>query len=151
VKAWIGVDPGKFGAMALVSDEGALVESWPGDVALAVDILRGWLCEYTVHLAALESVHARPGQGVVSMFTFGRNLGQWEGILAAFGVPYAKPTPQEWQRGLVCPSDGADTKARSLAVARRLFPGIDLHRKGDHGKADALLLATYARRRVEGT
>lgn len=42
-------------------------------------------------------------------------------------------------------SDDQDAKARSLAVARRLFPDVSLSRKKDHGKADALLLAWWAR------
>ena len=80
------------------------------------------------------------------MFTFGRNLGAWEGLLAALHISYVMPAPQQWQRGLIMPSDGADPKARSLAVARRLFPDADLSRKKDHGRADALLLAWWARR-----
>jgi len=34
----------------------------------------------------------------------------------------------------------------SLTVARRLFPNLDLHRKADHNRADALLIAEWARR-----
>ena len=81
---------------------------------------------------------------MASTFAFGANFGTWQGILAALGIPYSMPTPQQWQKGLIVNSDGPDSKARALAVARRFFPTVDLHRKGDHGKADALLLALYA-------
>ena len=87
-----------------------------------------------------------PKQGVSSTFTFGQNFGQWEGIIAAMSLPCLQPTPQDWQKGLVRKSDSEDPKARALIAARRLFPDVDLSRKKDHGRADALLLAWWARR-----
>jgi len=131
--------------VALLADDVALVEDWPGDPVAAADLLRGWLVGHDVRLCALERVASRPGQGVSSVFSFGVNFGTWQGLLAALSIPYTLPTPQCWQKGLIVPSDGPDPKARSLAVARRLFPGVDLSRRKDHGKADALLLAVHAR------
>lgn len=145
-RAWIGIDPGKSGAIALIHRDGQIVEDWPGDAAGAVELLLTWRVEFNIELAALESVHAMPGQGVKSTFSFGQNLGQWQGILAALSIPHVMPRPQEWQKGLVSPTDGADAKARSMAVARRLFPDAELDRKKDHGRADSLLLAWWARK-----
>jgi len=108
--AWAGVDPGKTGAFVVIHDGGHLVADWPGDPAGAVEILRGWLDRFEIRLVALEKVGARPGQGVSSMFAFGRNLGAWEGIFAGLRIPYVMPTPQQWQKGLVTPSDGEDAK-----------------------------------------
>lgn len=151
MKAFIGIDPGMTGALALIDNDGiVMVEDWPGDPVAAADLLRGWCAAYNVRHACLERVASRPGQGVSSVFSFGKNFGCWQGILAALSIPYSLPTPQVWQKRLIVASDGPDTKARSLAVARRLFPMVDLHRKGDHGKADALLLALYARQ-ISGT
>jgi len=45
---------------------------------------------------------------------------------------------------------GKDTKAASLATARRLFLGASLARKKDHGRADALLIAWWAKRQSLG-
>ena len=147
MKAYVGIDPGKGGASALITSEGEVVTvDYPGDVTLAADLLRGWKIEFDIRLAALESAHSMPGQGVKSVFSFGRNFGAWEGILAALGIPYALVSPREWQKGMVKPSDGSDPKTRSLAVARRLFPSVDLSHKKDHGRADSLLLAYWARR-----
>lgn len=142
-KAFIGIDPGKTGAAALIHRDGCIVADWPGCPAGVADLLTTWRIEYAVELVALERVHAMPKQGVASTFTFGQNFGQWEGVLAALHIPYTMPTPQQWQKGLVMPSDGADPKARSLTVARRLFPGADLSLKKHHGRADALLLAWW--------
>ena len=148
--AFLGIDPGASGAVALLSGEVVLVEDWPGDPVAAADLLRSWLVEHDVKLCALERVASRPGQGVSSVFAFGTNFGIWQGLLAALGVAYIMPTPQVWQKGLIVPSDGPDPKSRALSVARRLFPSVDLHRKADHGKADALLLAYHARTRGGG-
>lgn len=146
-KAFIGIDPGKTGAAALITSDGAhKILDYPGDPSLIVDRFREWKLNHEIIMAALEKVGARPGQGVVSMFTFGRNLGSWEGIIAAFGIPYLMPTPRQWQKGLVDQKAGEDPKARSLSTARRLFPDAELTRKKDHGRADALLLAFWASR-----
>lgn len=144
--ASIGIDPGASGAVAIITADMSLVEAWPGDPVAAADLLRGWAAQFRIQLAALERVASRPGQGVASVFSFGTNDGTWQGILAALSIPYTMPTPQTRQKGLIVNSDGPDPKNRALAVARRLFPTVDLHRKSDHGKADALLLALHARR-----
>ena len=70
--------------------------------------------------------------------------------MAALSIPYVAPRPQEWQRGLVDRKAGKDIKAASLATARRLFPGASLAREKDHGRADALLIAWWARRQSVG-
>lgn len=145
MRAWIGIDPGMSGAVALIPADGApVVVDFPGDVTLAVDIVRTWAVEYDIVLAAVEYVHAMPKQGVCSVFTFGRSFGEWLGVLAAMGVSHTLVTPQEWQRGVIHASDGADPKTRSLTVARRLYPSCELARKRDHNRADALLIARWA-------
>mgnify|MGYP001243187605 CR=1 FL=1 len=149
--AFIGIDPGATGCAALIHDGGHDLFDWPGDPALVVPRLTDWLARFEIKLAALEKVGAMPGQGVVSMFTFGQNVGAWHGILAALSIPYVSPRPQDWQKGLVDRKAGKDTKAASLATARRLFPDAALSRKRDHGRADALLLAWWARRQGIGS
>ncbi len=149
--AFLGIDPGATGCAALIHDGGHDLFDWPGDPALVVPRLADWLARFEIKLAALEKVHAMPGQGVVSMFTFGQNVGAWHGILAAMAIPFITPRPQEWQKGIVDRKAGKDTKAAALATARRLFPDADLGRKKDHGRADALLLAWWARRQGIGS
>ena len=144
-RAWVGIDPGLSGAVALIPADGApIVIDYPGDATLTSDALRSWLIDYDIALVAVESVHSMPGQGVRSVFTFGRSFGEWLGILAALGVSHTLVTPQEWQRGVIHRTDGADPKTRSLTAARRLFPTCELARKRDHNRADALLIARWA-------
>ena len=148
-KAYIGVDPGKTGAAALITDEGNHeILDYPGSPSLIVETFMEWESKYNITMAALETVSARPGQGVVSMFTFGRNLGAWEGIISTFEIPFMMPTPRQWQKGIIDQKAGGDTKERSLNTARRLFPDASLSRKKDHGRSDALLLAWWAKRQM---
>lgn len=82
-----------------------------------------------------------PGQGVSSMFAFGRAVGVLEGALGAHKIPYSRIPPQEWQRGMRV--RGGKDGARERAMA--LFPAKagDFARKKDDGRADAALLAAY--------
>ena len=89
-----------------------------------------------------------PQQGVVSMFKFGTNYGIWQGRLEALGIPFLFVTPQKWQREVFDSAVKGDRKAMSLSLARRIFPDMleHLKRKKDDGRADALLIAEWARR-----
>jgi len=143
--AYLGIDPGITGAIALIHPEGQVVEDWPGDEVAAVNLIRSLLLQYDVRRAAVEDMGAGPPKGKFGFIKLSENKGIWRGILAAHGVPFVLVRPQEWMKGMV-PKKGAGNDKPSLAVARRLFPNLDLHRKADHNRADALLIAEWARR-----
>ena len=44
--------------------------------------------------AVLERVHAMPGQGVTSMFSFGANYGYWRGVLQGLRIPFTEVHPR---------------------------------------------------------
>jgi crossover junction endodeoxyribonuclease RuvC len=104
----------------------------------------------------IEKVNAMPKQGVVSMFNFGQQIGALRALLHANRIPHHEVTPQAWQKVMHegAPA-GQDPKQRSLIIARRLFPAINLVREGrkfpDEGFIDALLIADYGRRKLETT
>ncbi len=149
MKSFIGIDPGQTGAVALLAQDGtALVEDYPGDPNLLADLLLAWRSEFRISLAALEHVHSMPGQGVASVFAFGRNAGIWEGVLAGLAIPTILVKPRQWQAGVLLKQDGPDTKAQSLAAARRRWPDLELGLKKHHGRGDALHLADYAKSRM---
>ena len=57
-------------------------------------------------------------------------------------------TPQKWKKEFGLTAD----KAKSVDVCKRLYPGVSLLRterskKEDDGMAEALLMATYAKRK----
>ena len=144
-KAWIGIDPGASGAIAILGSESVIYANDHLDISSSSTWLFEWNCEFDIQMALLERVSAMPKQGVSSTFKFGINYGTWQGLLTALRISWMLVSPKDWQKGLVCKTDGADSKERSLNVARRMFPDVDLHRKKDHDKADALLIAYYAR------
>lgn len=147
----IGVDPGISGALVCIREGAVLacidapIESGAGNrnrlsAPVLTYHLQNLIKLYQPTGAALEAVSAMPGQGVSSMFSFGRSLGAVEGVLAALGIATTYYAPSAWKRryGLVGrPKDASRTRALEL------FPDAAgwLTRKKDHGRADAILLA----------
>ena len=145
---FIGIDPGQTGAAVLYDMVQIIDVIDYSDPVMVANQIGSWQYKYDhIDMAILEKVHSMPRQGVSSTFKFGTNFGVWQGILSAYQIPYELVTPQKWQKGLVTKSDGKDAKERSLAVARRFFPGSEyFKRKKDHNRADAALMAIYASR-----
>ena len=145
MKTYIGIDPGKSGALALLTEDGQCTVV-PFQESAYTAILKAASGPSSV--CCLEKVGAMPGQGVVSMFNFGHNLGYIEGLLQAFDIPYQLVPPQTWKKEFCVTSD----KNTSIEVCRKLFPHVCLlptarSRKPSDGMAEAMLLAEYARRR----
>jgi crossover junction endodeoxyribonuclease RuvC len=92
--------------------------------------------------AMFERVNAMPGQGVTSVFSFGRSSGIVEGVLAALAIPTHIITPQVWQKAASVRGgkDGARQRATELFPA---YAGL-FARKKDDGRADASCMAWYA-------
>lgn len=157
VTAVIGIDPGLTGAVALLAGDQA-VRVWDMPTvtegrgqAVCPALLADILAEARDLAGArpeviLERVAARPGQGVVSMFSFGRAAGIAEGVVGALGLPLKRVTPDTWKRRARLLGKPKDA---SRALAIDLFPEIagQLARKRDCGRADALLLAYYGAER----
>ena len=91
----------------------------------------------------LEKVSARPGQGVTSMFRFGQNLGQWQGLLTGMGIDYTLISPQVWKRaaGLI----GAE-KGDSIVLAKEVWTDhhdLFKYKTADEGRSEAALIARH--------
>lgn len=140
---YIGIDPGKSGALAVVGDLWCEAYSFSEENYIVVlNSIRE-----KIALAVVERVGAMPKQGVVSTFQFGQNFGWTLGVLATLKIPYELILPKTWKKEFGCTSD----KNTSIDVAKRLFPGVSLMRTErcttpHDGKAEALLMAEYARR-----
>jgi hypothetical protein len=138
---YIGIDPGKSGAMALVWPDGqpatgvCRFDATPADQA---DWLLGF--DLTQAVAVMEKVSSSPQMGVVSAFSFGKSQGFLIGLLTAMKIPYHEVTPQKWQRAMGCMSKG--DKNVTKHAAQKLWP----HLKITHRDADARLIAEYGRR-----
>lgn len=148
LRAWIGVDPGKSGAYAILRESGTVdVYDWT-DARAFSDTVAEWRDNLNIYGAVVESVHSKPKQGVSSSFNFGMVYGIAQGVIVAHGIPLYFVTPQKWQKAMFSKQDGADTKTQSLAVARRLFPKADIRLKKHHGRSDAVLLAYYGQKHL---
>ena len=148
MRVYMGIDPGKSGALAVLRPEGK-VDVIPFDAIQYSKMLAHVCQEGRPITCCVEKVGAMPGQGVVSMFNFGHNLGLIEGLLQAYGVSYQLVPPQTWKKEFSLSSD----KAKSIEVCKKLFPEVSLlatprSRKPNDGMAEALLMAEYARRRM---
>ena len=144
---YIGVDPGKLGGYAYIID--GVAKAFPWDDAFFVQDM---YCLSKMRdeklVAAVEKVGAVHGNGIVSMFNFGKNAGYIEGVLTALGIPYQLVPPAKWKKDFSL--IGKDKKA-SIETCHKLFPELDLRRtelcKTDSdGKAEAALISLYAKR-----
>lgn len=147
MSVYMGIDPGKSGAIAVIGEERQIMELKPFSKDGYKRIMRDY-GGYDV-VCCLEHVAAMPGQGVTSMFSFGENFGWIQGMLEANDVSYQLVRPRIWKKDYSL----NDSKQQSTEACRRLFPDVgnrlhrtDGSRKDDDGLAEALLMAEYARR-----
>jgi len=143
----LSIDPGQSGAVCRLGRGrlDVLRDFKTGaDIARAVRDLAGGVSH-----AIMELVSAMPGQGVCSMFSFGRAAGAADGALALAlpaDVIVEEVAPQKWQnffRELLQIPKEVDFDSREIAA--KLLPASRpfLERKKDHNTGDALLLACW--------
>ena len=142
---YIGVDVGKKGGYAIIDDD--LVIAYPYDDKEFVEFMNS-ICDRKA-VACVEQIGAMPGQGVTSMFNFGKSAGFIEGVLQALEIRYQLVRPQVWKKEFGLNGN----KQKSIEVCRKLFPDVSLLptsrcKKSHDGMAEALLMAEYARRRM---
>lgn len=142
---YLGIDPGISGAMAILEPP-------------AIPILRPWTTRHdmrlfiqqftiSVHMiygkvewfAMMEKILVLPHgmRGARATFLLGVNVGHWEEILSAAGIPFELVVATKWQRHLGCLSKGKKTVTKE--AAQRLYPNLKL----THRTADAVCIAHY--------
>ncbi|MDP1587298.1 MAG: hypothetical protein Q8M07_06125 [Prosthecobacter sp.] len=141
----MGVDPGVTGAIAFYFTEA------PGRIAVDdVPVAGGEINApelarlIRIHrpaLAVIERVSAMPGQGVTSMFNFGRSYGDVRGVIGAMDIPLHFVTPQKWKKHFGLSSDKDQSRLRAI----RMFPSVAerFKLKKHDGRAEAALIALY--------
>jgi hypothetical protein len=95
-------------------------------------------------LVAVERQGPRLSTGKSAVMKIGIGLGYWQAVLELLDLPYVFVTPSAWKPHYVAAGSG---KKESLAMARSLFPSVPLLLEKDEGRAEALLIADYLRRR----
>jgi Holliday junction resolvasome RuvABC endonuclease subunit len=150
----LGVDPGADGAFALIVAPDLHTVTLIDMPTFSFrrrggknrrEISEAGIAEIVARLAPdvawIEQVGARPGQGVVSMFSFGLAVGIVRGVLAAARVPRLYVTPVEWKTAFRLGRDKSEARRRAIDW----FPGQadQLARVRDEGRAEAALIALF--------
>jgi crossover junction endodeoxyribonuclease RuvC len=140
-----GIDPGLSGAVAFcfsTHPERVAVFDMPtvdGDVS-GHELAR-LLQQFNPDFVTIELVASRPGQGVSSVFKFGKAFGTAIGVVNALRLPVHYVSPQRWKKHFRLSSD----KEESRRMALDLWPACSEHfaRKRDEGRSEAALIARY--------
>ena len=154
----IGIDPGATGAIAVfwgaqltrVLDIAHLKETGKSkkrinisDLVASLRILVGNAGHPDLVTVYMEQAHAMPGQGVSSMFAYGRTNGIIEGVLGGIGVVNVKKVvPAVWKRRLNLLGHNGN-KMAGMEKARRLYPSAPLELAKHHNRAEAILIGHY--------
>lgn len=146
----IGIDPGKGGSIAVKSDKTTVAYKMPQTERDLFDRLKEIkeVAGSREIVCYLEKVHAMPGEGVKSVWTFSGNYHSLRMALIALFIPFYDITPMEWQKTLsVRKKNKSVTKTQHKnnlkAKAQQLYPEI----KVTLYNADALLLCEYGKGR----
>ena len=143
-KKCIGIDPGKGGGIAVITDETIQIHNCPKTVDSMAHLIGMCLNDVAAYRTRvfLEKVWAFPTDGRAGSFTFGENYGQWQGILASHELNPVLITPKTWQ------SHFEIKKGLPKNVRKNILKQMAIERCPDTKKitlktADALLIAIY--------
>lgn len=166
MKHYLGIDPGKLGAFAIIDENASIAEiigmpliGKEYDKKEIVNIIRS----YDFARIGVENPTAIFGVGKSSFASLRECVGMLYGMLEAFEAPYILIQPKEWQKECwkhikiqkKADGKGNDTKATSILAATNLFPSTNfkITNKGGNSKnyndgmVDASLIAEYLRRK----
>ena len=144
-KVYVGIDPGKSGALCVIEDKFIKAYPCPNNVedmgllfAMAISVNK------TKTVAAyIEKVWARPTDAKGSIWKFAENYGVWKGIAGAYEIELIEVSPQKWIKYFETPKLEKSRRKRYLRdKARSMYPDI---KKVTLKTADAILIASYAK------
>lgn len=156
-KTFIGIDPGKKGAIVILNGEDFHYFKMPLDKNNDVDFHRvleilNWHDDAFVTLERAVAF----GMGVTSAFNYGRDFKTIQIVIDFMDMKSILVMPKQWTdvmlKGI---KRTEDKKLNNSKAAKKLFPKIfkqlPRNRNGKllDGVVDALLIAEYGRRKVE--
>lgn len=150
MRYFAGIDVGAKGGISIIDENANIVFCKPMSNENLVEAAK-ILHEKESAICCVEKVGAMPGQGVTSMFNFGKGAGFIEGVLTAFDIPYQLVPPMTWKKSF---SLTHKDKQASIDTCKQLFPKANLLptercRKESDGMGESLLLSEYARRKFK--
>ena len=172
MKTHIGIDPGKNGGIAIISETNTIVYKIPL-IGKVIDLQELNKIFKSVKgenpHAVLEDVHSIHGVPATTNFVLGECRGNLLMALVIYDIPFTLVQPKAWQKEMfqgvpemykttskkkddeVIKKNKVDTKAMALVACKRIFPEVDLRateksKVAHDGIVDALLMAEYCRR-----
>ena len=143
-KKCIGIDPGKGGGVAVITNETIQIHNCPKTVDGMATLIGMCLSDVAAYRTSvfIEKVWAFPTDGKSSLFSFGENYGQWQGILSANELDPVFVIPKKWQAHFKIETGLKKSVRKKILkqIAVDKFPktkGITLK------TADAILIAMY--------
>jgi len=150
----MGIDPGAKGALALMTNRKIeRMEVMPEDIHLTIDLIVDW----QPSIIYLEKAQAMPGQGVSSMFKYGRHYGEIVGAISTLKIPLVEVSPRTWTKLMHAGTDSKlPAKGRSLKAALSLYPYMNFlatkrSRVPHDGLIDASLITGYGYKKEYNT
>ncbi len=152
-----GIDPGLSGALCIIDDAGwvsvwdmpthSLTRGGKNKRELDAHELSRMLSLPIGHVF-VERVGAMPGQGVSSVFAFGKAYGIILGVIACRAIPMTMVNPRVWKAALAVPAAKDGARAR----ASQLMPEAadQWRRVKDDGRAEAALICLWGQRHLSG-
>jgi len=154
-KVSIGIDPGSSsgGITSIIETSGGLKEvsnirlskSTHADIVNYFKTIMECIEPETQARIVIERVSAMPGQGVSSMFKFGKGTGFLEACCSWSLISWEEKTPRTWQKsfGMKKDKDEASNKwkGRLKQRAEMIFPNTKITLE----EADSYLIAEYCR------
>lgn len=164
---YVGVDPGKHGAIAVIGSKVVLeVHDFPLDshgqanLPALAKIITKIATKYPEITATIEDVTTFRRDGRVGAFSFGENKGYWLLGLAMVGIETLRVEPHTWKKAVIGYVKNTD-KEVSNRIVKLLFQNAGEHiekvvNKGRSnqavklmdGRSEAVLIAEYGRRVV---
>jgi len=165
-KTYIGIDPGKKGAVAVITD-GHLCDMLSLVKLNTIDLFKfieGHRADRT--FITIEKAHARPLDGRRSIFSFGKSYGQALAVSEiVLGEALYKKEEEHTVGLIVVPSSiwkktalgkGKHDKQDSINKVKEIYPDVNLKRTprctvDDDNIAEAILIALYGYKFWEGS
>lgn len=162
--AYLGIDPGDNGGIALIYDGGiptVQATAMPvrrKDVLGCLETIFEFIGVPSQHriFCVVEKVWALPGQSAPAMWSFGVSYGGLLMALDALHIPFAEVTPQTWMKMYRLPprtkkESKAKWKGRLRERAQQEFPDLPIWQEKravvkQNRISDALLIARYCQK-----
>src|SRR4030042_6178285 len=151
VTTFIGIDPGKQGAIAIISEttgeyiyfhDNPLTAGREMNGKAIYEVLKIYMEKVNniINVVCfIEKAQAMPKQGVVSVFNYGKDYGIIIGVLQALRIPYQEIHAAKWKKEFALIKKD---KIDSVDTAVKLFPQYSdrLTRKKKNGKEGKIYL-----------